>query len=309
MQGMDIVRRPLVGLHWGNINYPKQGSGLKRVAFNIKRKNKVNVITVSRFSQYYGAEFATAVAEKLNYRCISKEVFSEAAERYQTPEIKLMAAVDKPISIIDHLMSVKEKYVSYIGSTILKNILEGNVIYHGMAGHFFVTGVSHVIRIGVAAERLDRARITMEREGLDRSQALQTIEKQDRDRQQWGRKVLGIDTQDANTYDLVLNRSRISMDDAVYMVCQLAGSPAFKATSQSQKVLEDLYLASQVKIALIDNWPDCGIVVTEGAVEVDVTQGHFLDEEYHEADIKEKVFLLTRDIEGIQKLRVNIHFY
>lgn len=274
-----------------------------------ERRKVVNVITVSRFSKHFGIEFAQKVAEKLNYRCISKEIFTEAARRYNTPEVKQMAAIDNPIFIIDHLMSVKDKYVAYIGSTLLKNMLEGNVIYHGMAGHLFVGGVSHALRVGITADKKDRAKFLLDEHGGDEEKALREVEKLDRNRQRWGNKILNMEPQDSSMHDIVLNVSHIPMDEAVDMVCRLAQSPAFQATPESIRALEDLYIGSQIKIALVDNWPNCRITIKNGAVTVNIVEGHVFDEEFHQVNTRDEVYLLIRDIEGVEKVNVEISTY
>jgi len=270
----------------------------------------VNIITVTRFSKEFGIEFAEKVAEKLNYRCISQQIFNEAAIRYNTPEIKLMSAVEKPISITDHFMSVRDKYRAYIGSTLLKNMLEGNVIYHGMAGHLFVKGVSHALRVGITADKKDRAKFFLDAHDGDEEKALREVEQIDRNIQRWGQhKILNMDPLDSSMQDIVLNVSHISMDEAVNTACRLAQSPAFQATPESIRALEDLYICSQVKIALIDNWPNCRITIKNGAITVNIADGHVFDEEFHQANTRDEVYLLIRDIEGVEKVNVEISIY
>lgn len=269
----------------------------------------MNIITVSRFSKQHGIEFAEKVAEKLKYRCISKEIFTEAATRYNTPAIKLMAAVDKPISIIDHIMSVKDKYLAYIASTLLKNMLEGNVIYHGMAGHLFVGGVSHALRVGITATKRDRAKFLLGEHDGKEEIALREIEKIDKNRQHWGHKILNMEPMDSSMQDIVLNASHIPMDEAVNMACRLAKSPTFQATPESVSALEDLYLASKIKIAVIDNWPNCLITATNGAVKIHIAEGHILDEEFHQSSTEDKVNSLISDIEGVKKIEIEISLY
>ena len=220
-----------------------------------------------------------------------------------------MAAYEKPVSFIDHIMGVKDKYLAYIGSTLLKNMLEGNVLYHGLAGQLFVGGVSHALRVGITADKKDRVKFHLGEHDGDEEKALREVEKRDRNIQLWGRKILNMELLDSSMQDIVLNVSHIGMDEAVNMVCRLAQSPAFQATPESIRTLEDLYICSQIKIALIDNWPNCRITIKNGAVTVNIAEGNVFDEVFHQANTRDEVYLLIRDIEGVEKVNVEISIY
>ena len=59
-----------------------------------------------------------------------------------------------------------ERYLAYITSAFLEKVHEDNVIYHGLAGQFFLRGVSHVLKVRILADMEDRTALEMAREHL-----------------------------------------------------------------------------------------------------------------------------------------------
>jgi cytidylate kinase len=82
---------------------------------------------------------------------------------------------------------------------------EDNVVYHGLAGHFFVKDVPHALKVRILADMEDRIQLEMERTGIDADEARRMLEKDDEERRKWGQRLYGIDTSDPRLYDLVIN--------------------------------------------------------------------------------------------------------
>ena len=106
----------------------------------------MSIITISRFSRSQGETIAEKLAAKLEYECISREVLLEAFKEFNIPEIKLARAIHDAPSILDRFTCGKEKYIAHIQTAILKHMLKDKVIYHGLAGHFFLKDISHVLK-------------------------------------------------------------------------------------------------------------------------------------------------------------------
>ena len=52
----------------------------------------------------------------------------------------------------------KERYVAFIENAFLERVQKDNVVYHGLAGHFFLRGVHHGLKVRVMADLEDRVR-------------------------------------------------------------------------------------------------------------------------------------------------------
>ena len=110
------------------------------------------IITISRGSYSRGKEVAEELAQKLGYEIISRDILLEASETFNIPEIKLIRAIHDAPSILERFTYGKERYVAYIQSTLLKHVQKDNVVYHGLAGHYFLRGISHVIKVRILAD-------------------------------------------------------------------------------------------------------------------------------------------------------------
>jgi cytidylate kinase len=225
----------------------------------------------------------------------------EASKEYNIPEIKLVRAIHDAPSILSRFSRNNEKYIAYIQKELLKHFKNDNVVYHGLAGHFFVKGVSHVLKVRIIADLEDRVKLEMEREGISREEALHTLRKDDDERRKWSHHLYDIDPWDPCLYDLVIHIHKISVDDAVNMICHAAGLEDLKATPESRQAMADLVLAAEVKAALVNINPELEVVADDGHVVVR-TEARLLHEETHVQDL-EKVL---KSIQGVKDFRIEV---
>ena len=225
------------------------------------------IITISRGSYSKGKAVAEKVAQKLGYQCYAREVILEASKEFNIPEIKLVNAIHDAPSILERFSYRKEKFIAYFQAALLKCLQSDNVVYHGLAGHFYVRGVSHVLKVRIIADMKDRIQIVMDREKISSSEsALAVIKKDDHERREWSRHLYGIDTSDPSLYDLVIRVRKMSVDDAADVICHTVGLETFRTTPESQKAMEDLVLASEVKTTLLELKPEIEVFVSDGVV-------------------------------------------
>jgi len=121
------------------------------------------IITISRGSYSRGKEIAEKVAQTLGYECISREILNEAADHFKIPEAKLIQALEEAPTMIDRVSFAREKFVAYITEAFLEHVHQDNVVYHGLAGHFFLKDVGHALKVRIMADIEDRVRTELER--------------------------------------------------------------------------------------------------------------------------------------------------
>jgi len=63
----------------------------------------VAIITISRGSYSRGKEVAEALAKKLSYECVSRDILLEASEEFNIPELRLVKALHDAPSILERL--------------------------------------------------------------------------------------------------------------------------------------------------------------------------------------------------------------
>ena len=229
---------------------------------------KLSIITISRGSYSKGKEIAEKVAAKLGYECISRDIILAASERFNIPEIKLIRAIHDSPSILERFSRKKTRYINYVQTALLKHFRKDNIVYHGLAGHFFVKLIPHVLKIRIIADTEQRIQLEMRRENISYDKAKEILKKDDEERRKWSQDLYGIDTCDPCLYDLVIHIRKIRVDDAVDIICHTVKQEHFQTTPESQKAIEDLTVASEVKMVLFDDGVDAEVTANDGVVEV-----------------------------------------
>jgi len=259
------------------------------------------IITISRGSYSKGKEIAEKVAERLGYECIARRVLLEASDDYNIAEVKLVRAIHDAPSFFGNISHKKEKYISFIQAEILEHFRKDNVVYHGLAGHFFVKGISHVLKVRIIADLEDRVALEMEREGISRKEALAVLLKDDEERVKWSKNLYGIDTRKASLYDLVIHVHKLTVNDAVDMICHAAGLVQFQTTPESQRAIDNLALAARAKAALVDVRPDLQVSAEDGIVFVK-TEAPIIQE----AALVRKIQEISKTIAGVKETKINV---
>jgi hypothetical protein len=174
-----------------------------------------------------------------------------------------------------------------------------NVVYHGLAGHFFVKNVPHTLKIRVLANMEDRIRLEMERKGIDADKARRILERDDEEWRKWSQALYGIDTADSSLYDLVVHIKQLTVDDTVEMICGCVSKEQFKTTLESQRLIEDLALSAAIEKALLDVWMDITVCVDNQTAVIE-TQAPVRAEEMLVKEIRD----VTGTFEGISDVKV-----
>lgn len=208
------------------------------------------IITISRGTFTGGKTVAEELGRKLGYPCISKEIVLDAAEEFGIPEDKLVAAMEKPPKAWLESQSKKAAHLNYIRYALLKRARENDLVYHGSAGHLLLGNVSHVLRIRVIADMEYRINAAMEKEKLNRKEAVSMIKKLDKQNINWTRFLYGVDWQDPDLYDAVINLDRMSIEGAVNIIVRMTELDDFKPDENSKAEFNNQVLSSMVWAAL-----------------------------------------------------------
>jgi cytidylate kinase len=229
----------------------------------------MSIVTISRGSYSRGQEVAEKLALAAGYDCISRDVLLDASEYSDIPEAKLVRAIHDAPSFFERYTYGKERYVAYIRAAIMRHVQKDNFVYHGLAGHFFLQGVPHVLKVRIIASLEDRIEEEMRREKISADEARRILTKDDEERRKWSLALYGIDTWDSSLYDMVLHIKTMTVEDAVDLILHNLEGP-FSTTPESQACLDDLVLAAQVEATLIKSFPGVKASAKDGVVFVSV---------------------------------------
>lgn len=261
----------------------------------------MGVITISRGSYSKGKEIAEKLAERLGYECVSRDILLEASEHFSIPEIKLVRAIHDAPTILDRFQHGKERYIAFIREAFLEHIQNDNIIYHGLAGHFFSKGILNILKVRIIANIEDRIIEEMKREDISEKEARHLLIKDDRERHKWSRHLYGIDTKDPRLYDIVLHIENLTADDTVDILSDIAKRPHFQTTPESQMVIKDSLLAAKVQTALLDKFPHAQVKSKNEVIWVTI-EAPLLRESTIVGQVKD----LLKDIEGIKEIKTYV---
>ena len=260
----------------------------------------MSIIPISRSSYSKGKEVAEKVAQELGYECISREVLIEASDQFHIPEIKLVRAIHDAPSVFDRFTHGKEKYIAYIRAAILSHMKKDNCVYHGLAGHFFLQGIPHVLKVRIIADIEDRVREEMRRENISAEEARHILQKDDSERRKWGLQLYGQDTWDSSLYDLVVHIKTKTVDDAVSLILHSVNLPCYQTTPESRSMINDLSLAAEAKAALVEKFPGSDTSADRGVVHVRIDAPPIQEEQ-----ITKSIKDILSGVEGVEDVRVH----
>ncbi len=259
------------------------------------------IITISRGSYSQGKQVAGMVAHDLGYACVSRDILLDASEIFNIPELKLARAIHDAPSLLDRFWHGKERYVAYIEAALLDLLCEDNIVYHGLAGHFFLQQVGHALKVRITAEMQNRVRREAAAHQVSEKEALRILKADDDQRLRWSRWLYGIDTTDASLYDLVVCIGRLTAADAADIICSTVRRGCFDTTPASLQRIQDLALAARVRSALVEHYADIQVTAEHKAVRVLIKS----NAEHPEA-LKDQVMTRAGQVRGVGDVTVTL---
>jgi cytidylate kinase len=268
--------------------------------FDNDREGMMSIITISRGSYGYGSGIAEKLAQKLGYDCVSRKVLLDASETFNIPEIKLVKAIENPPSFIERLSLGKEKYIAYIRSAFMKSIATDNVVYHGFAGHFFVRDIPHVCKIRINADMKYRIRKVMKNENVSAGNAEKMIGKIDDARRKWSLHLYGMDTSDADLYDMVFKIDNMNEDNVVDIIANTVQLPCFQISPKAREAIDNKSLEYEIKANLVEQFPMTRHVSAKAGTVTVMMETALKNKEKVEADLEK----ILRGVDGVKTIDV-----
>jgi len=216
------------------------------------------VIAISRGSFQGGKLLAERLAGELGFRCIDREVIINKAAEAGSDHDELRAALTRPPSLFDRWITHRKyTYLALLQAALAEEVAEGNVVYHGYAGHILLEGAGPVFRVRVIATEDFRVHIAQRELELDRERALAHIRQADQERARWTRALYGVDWNDPSHYDMVINLGHLfDIDEATgVLAATVRGRKCLEFTEARRGAMRDFAIASRVRAGLACNPP------------------------------------------------------
>ena len=208
------------------------------------------IITISRGTMSGGRALAELVARALGCACIAREVLIEAAAKLGVSEESLQERMERSPGLFGRLTTERRMYAIACQAALAERAVQGDLVYHGLAGHLLLNDVPEVLRVRLIAPVEMRVRALMEERSMSRDDARRYIEKVDAQRAKWTRLMYDADIEDLRLYDVVLNLEKTTVESACEAVLALARRPEYSLDAAARVRLRDFALASRVQLSL-----------------------------------------------------------
>ena len=228
----------------------------------------MNFITFSRKMGTNGQQIARRVTDQLGYSLYDTEAIeSTAQEMGFLKDVK--EADEKVPSLFQRLFSHQpEIHLDRLQSVIYELASRGNALFLGRGSHVLLRNFKCALQIRVTASLEKRIQTLVER-GFLREAAIKAIHKSDHERGAFIKFAFGLDWDNPELYDIVLNMDNLTVDLAVDTVLHMARSEEIKACSiDAIKSLEMMSLARRAQAALVG----AGLGLTSAFLSVSVSE-------------------------------------
>jgi cytidylate kinase len=180
----------------------------------------METITISRQLGSLGDEVAQAVAQKLNFRVVSRELINQAAIRSGAPEMALAVIDDLGLLSIHPSVRARRAFLETIDKVVKEINEEGKVVIVGRAGQMILQSLPGVLHVKVIAPSIVRAERIAFQLGISLEAALAQITASDRSRRNYLKRYYRARWDNPELYDLIVSTARLKPEKAADIICQ-----------------------------------------------------------------------------------------
>jgi cytidylate kinase len=184
-------------------------------------------ITISREAGALGTSVATEVGRRLSWPVYDREILNTIAEKIRQLPQHVEAVDERPgywmeeclASLMNEYHVSADRYVKYLIGTVRGLGAVGRCILVGRGANFILPAQT-TLRVRLVAALEDRVQVIARQRDLSPREASAWIKETDRNRFEFVKRHFDKDPNDPRYYDLVLNMSRLSIDEASDIISQ-----------------------------------------------------------------------------------------
>lgn len=184
----------------------------------------MTVVTISRQLGSLGCEVAQAIAERLQFRVVYREIINEAARRAGMPDLALHT-IDE-LGLLGMKPTLQEQRAYHRALVQVMNELadEGRYVIVGRAGQAILHGRAGALHVRVISPMNLRIERLMQEHSISVEAAKAQIEASDRSRRAFLKRFYASDWDSPELYDLVINTEKIDPITAAGIICEVMSS-------------------------------------------------------------------------------------
>jgi cytidylate kinase len=182
-------------------------------------------IAISREAGALGHTVAAEVGHRLGWPVYDREILEKIGEDMRRPTRHLQAVDERPGSWLEDFLAgmtsqysvSPDRYLKYLVGAVRGLGEIGQCVIVGRGANFILPAET-TLRVRLVASAEDRARVMAQRLHLGLREAAAWAERTERQRGEFVRRAFRHDVTDPHHYDLVLNMSRLAVDEAAEVI-------------------------------------------------------------------------------------------
>ncbi len=266
------------------------------------------IISICRGTKSGGEALAQCLAEQFGYPLMGREVLQEAAAQLGVPADDLVEKMEDRPRFFDRSTTLRKTYIAAVQATLAEAAKDGNLVYHGLAGGFLMKEAPGVLCARLIAPVEIRAQALKRSHGMDEASAFSYIREVDEARARWVKGMYGVDILDPTNYDMILNLGTFSIPEACRIITAAAERPEFTVTESRLRDLNDFRIASQVRLALMDDMGtqtlDLITTAKRGVVEI-----HGQAPMLNTGEVGNRIAEIVSSVEGVKDVVLRIEWF
>lgn len=189
-------------------------------------------VTISREAGAGGHTVGERVAEILNekprkapWTLFDKELVDIAIEKHNLPKNVSQYMTETGVNAFEEFVAeivglhpTSDTFIRATNETILALAKMGNAVFIGRGSTFVTRQLPGGFHVRLIASREARLRRMREFYDLNEKEAAKRLKRTDEDRENYVRDAVGQDITDVLAYDIVINTTHLSFDDAARMI-------------------------------------------------------------------------------------------
>lgn len=247
------------------------------------------LIAMTREMGSLGKDVAAQLSERLGKQLVHHEMIDNVAGKMRLRKSHVVRFLEGRSGIWERMTTDQTSLSIYTADETLKLAVSGRVaVIRGWGATHLLRQVPHVVCVRVCAPFETRVARMMARLNTDdRGFVESEVRFSEEAHAAITRRHFGVDWQQPEHYDLVLNTERLSIESCVDALTSLLDDPAFQETEESMRLLASLALQTRVRAALREDPRTAKLNITVDALDGCVTLAGILEPGLEEEDALE----------------------
>ena len=210
------------------------------------------LIAMTREMGSLGKDVAAAVADRVKKQVVHHEIIDNLASKMRLRKSHVIRFLEGKSGILERLTTDKTSLSIYTADETFALAESGKVaVIRGWGATHLLRPVRHVISVRVCAPLGVRVKRMLERLNTDDREFVENeIRLSEEAHAAITRRHFGVNWQDSELYDLVLNTERLSVEECADEVMGLLDDATFRETPESRRAFGNLALTAHILSAL-----------------------------------------------------------